>query len=133
MTKGSILTCLKKSVGCIGRSPSPPFQDPDGFNEAVEGLDPDPVSAGINRERRKRKGADGSKKKKTKKAKTDKKNAPDTPALSQEDERTVLESFSEQYQTIIRKLPISLRPLSTRHGEHSYTVFLGFDYGWGMI
>ena len=51
------------------------------------------MSTGINRERRKRKGADGSKKKKTKKAKTDKKNAPDTPALSQEDERTVLESF----------------------------------------
>ena len=47
-----------------------------------------------------------------------------------EDPEVVLESFLEGYRPIIKALPISLRPVSSRHGAHSYTLWLAIPLGF---
>lgn len=112
------------------------LKDPPGYHEAAAALDPPPapaVATGEAGEGGERKKVKKTKKRKSssskKKAKARKviKEAPkeDEP---EETEDAILESFLQGYRPIIRSLPVSLRPSSTRHGEHSYTVYLDVDY-----
>lgn len=43
---------------------------------------------------------------------------------SRENEGDVINSFDAAYVDIIKGLPEILQPTSTRHGKHSYTVYL---------
>lgn len=104
----------------------------------MESLQPPPIGLGKDTEgndaqeskpkKRKSKSKKGSKAKKRKGTSTRDKEIPqpDPPAHDEhgEDMDEILNTFNESYRGIIKMLPPSLRPCSSRHGEHSYTVFL---------
>ena len=116
------------------------LKDPDGFNEALAALDPSPVR--VDEKREKRSKSKGSKKRKSKTSKAVKSKPPkeDSTKSNGKQPRSpsahsnraepdvgagdLLSTFTEAYQDIIRKLPMSLWPQAARHGNHSYTVFL---------
>ena len=101
------------------------FQDPPGYEAAVVALDPEPVDTSKGGHRNQEEGEVGNKRKKsTGSTKSKKKQKREEPDPTVEDETEILESFAQSYRAIIRALPCALWPSSTRHGEHSYTVFL---------
>ena len=47
------------------------------------------------------------------------------PSMGSASKAEVLETFPEVYQGVIKSLPDCLCPTTTKHRQHSYTVFLG--------
>ena len=97
------------------------------MDDALNELDPPPVSVEPAKKTNKRKSS-SSKNPKSPKPKS-KKSRPkplESPGATQGSDRTleVLESFEEMYRGLIKKLPLPLWPTSKRHGAHSYTVIL---------
>ena len=86
--------------------------------EPVDVVDEDAKKRAGEKQRKKH----GKGKKSSKKAKTCETGGTDpTP----ESKAEVLETFLEAYRPVIQKLPVCLWPTSSKHGQHSYTVFLG--------
>lgn len=109
-----------------------PLQDPAEFPDTCNSLDPPPVPAvadkdntgeGDNEEIPKAK-SKAKKRKSNASSSSKKKKKADTCDNAPEDPKDVVASFLEGYQPIINALPVSLRPVSSRHGAHSYTLYL---------
>lgn len=97
------------------------LEEPTGFDVILDGEDVPPVDVKPEGKKRKKKA------KATKKSQPDKKSPPSSSSKSPVTTRAdILETFPDCYQGIIKKLPIYLWPCGTRHGQHSYTVRLGF-------
>ena len=75
--------------------------------------------------KRKGDGSGDTKKKKNKSGKTKVLPSTTTPLSPIASKAEILTSFSQVYQGLIKTLPGDLWPTSVKHGEHSYTVFLG--------
>jgi len=111
--------------------------DPANFDETDCARSVSPVNVG-NRKKRGRgnandevaPGAKKPKKKLRRKAKKSKakkgspKNEQGEEAVEPSKD-SVLESFAVTYQALIKTLPVCMWPTSTKHGEHSYTVWMG--------
>lgn len=98
----------------------PPVEDPAGFDlDGEEDADLQPVEVAQKRKKRKSK----AKTPKSKKAKSEggepASGSTPEPAVSRDE---AINSFPDSYQALIKTLPVCLWPVSTKHGQHSYTV-----------
>ena len=66
-----------------------------------------------------------SKKVKGKKAKTTSSPEPASSSSPAATRAEVLNTFPETYKAVIKSLPTCLWPTASKHGQHSYTVYLG--------
>lgn len=66
-----------------------------------------------------------SKKGKGKKAKTTSSPEPASSSSPAATRAEVLNTFPETYKAVIKSLPTCLWPTASKHGQHSYTVYLG--------
>lgn len=124
------------------QNPASPIQEPnglDGQDELQEDL-PSPVDVRIQQDQEQADGKGDQERLKRKKSKrrgfSAKKKAQKTRASTAasarppnasaaEDSEVVLGSFDECYRATIKALPVCLWPKSTKHGQYSYTVYLG--------
>lgn len=105
----------------IATSPAMPFvEDPAGFDDADDDLQLVPVEVPATRKRRKQPKGKGPKKAKAKGSAPDAE--PSAPSSPHESRAQALVSFPESYQAIIKTLPVCLWPVSSKHGQHSYTM-----------
>jgi hypothetical protein len=102
------------------------FQEPTGFSIEEEEEDVPPVCV-PHEGGKKRKGSKSgkSKKGKGKKAKTTSSPEPASSSSPVATRAAVLNTFPEAYKAVIQSLPTCLWPTSAKHGQHSYTVYLG--------
>ena len=106
------------------------LQDPPAYAALCDAAEPPPVPPAAE-------GGDGEGKEedkddvlppKTKKRRKSALKKPDPPVDDHvEDRDMILQSFAEGYRPIITALPACLQPSSSKHGMHSYTVFLDCD------
>lgn len=118
------------------------LEDPAGFDDAGKSEEEiEPVGVKADR-------SGGKKRKKTKTRKNGKKHpkvGEDQPSASPSASSSrspvttradIMATFPDSYQAIIKTLPVALWPCGTKHGQHSYTVWLGgsihvlFMYLW---
>ena len=116
--------------------PGLPTQDPAAFDEVDHTGSVSPVDVWHKKRGRGHStdelapGAKKSKKKVRRKAKKSKakKGPPKTEQFEEEggsSKNSVLETFCVPYQALIKTLPVCMWPTTAKHGEHSYTVWLG--------
>lgn len=106
-------------------NPSPALLNQESDSQELEEVSP------VNVESKKRKGRRdkrrGKKSKKETGAST--KTSPAEPALVPvPSDGDIASTFPPEYADVIKGLPSSLQPTSTRHGKHSYTVYLSCSY-----
>ena len=108
--------CAKNMTNLFGEpaSATRPSQEPGRRDHEDEGS-PSPVH--LPPPQRKRKGKSESRVSKKKKGKK-----PQEPPRKTRDD--ILDSFEEEYRSMISSMPEPLLPSNTRHGQHSYTAFL---------
>lgn len=101
----------------------PFIEDPAGFDDADAHLELEPVEVPVCRKRSKAPKGKGAKKAKAAKVKESSPDAePSAPSTAHETRAEALNSFPEAYQAIIKTLPVCLWPVSSKHGQHSYTM-----------
>ena len=111
------------------------LQEPNGFGSALEGEEVEPVPVPVRSKRpgkgkgKKNNKGPGKVKKHHKKSKghggSSEPSSSSRPTAGSATRAEVLGSFPEAYQGVIKSLPACLCPTTTKHGQHSYTVFLG--------
>lgn len=97
------------------------IQDP-GIQSSAESS-PSPVNVDTRVVRQKRKSKAKGKKNGSKKQKKAVVEA-SVEAVAGSTDQELVNSFKEEYRSLIESMPPQLRPTSSRHGEHSYTVSL---------
>lgn len=108
---------------------NPRPEEPAGFNNAGQSEeDVEPVGVKAERSGVKRRKKNKNKGRKQPKVDHDEPNPSPSASSSRSPVTTradILASFPDSYQAIIKSLPVALWPCGVKHGQHSYTVWLG--------